>query len=93
MFKTFFGIIVFGMANGFILIPIILSFVGPTPDPEAKKVERERRFSERRSTLRPEQIAAMMAAHGIKDDDKKDTQDTTEKKPNRPAGTQDFTEG
>lgn len=91
MFKTFFGIIVFGMANGFILIPIILSFIGPTPNPEAKKVERERRFSERRSTLRPEQIAAMMAAHGIKDDNKKDTQDTTEKKPNRPAGTEDFT--
>lgn len=36
-FKLWFGIIVFGMANGFILLPIILSFVGPTPDFEEKK--------------------------------------------------------
>lgn len=31
-FKMWFGIIVFGMANGFILLPIILSLVGPVPD-------------------------------------------------------------
>ena len=51
MFKTFFGIIVFGMANGFILLPIILSLIGPTPDVEEKNKERERRFSQRRHTL------------------------------------------
>lgn len=28
-FRLWFGIIVFGMANGFLLLPIILSFVGP----------------------------------------------------------------
>jgi len=47
-FKMWFGIIVFGMANGFILLPIILSFIGPTPNPEAKtkeKVEMVRRMS------------------------------------------------
>ena len=71
MFKTFFGIVVFGMANGFILLPIIFSFIGPTPNPEEKHQERERRFSSRRSTLRPEQIAAMVAAHGLKGDEKK----------------------
>ena len=29
-FRLWFGIIVFGMSNGFILLPIILSLVGPT---------------------------------------------------------------
>lgn len=66
-FRMFFGIIIFGMANGFILLPIILSFIGPTPDHQVKDAERERRFSRRRSTLRPEQIAAMMANHEMKE--------------------------
>ena len=39
-FRMFFGIIIFGMANGFILLPIILSFIGPTPNPEQKILER-----------------------------------------------------
>ena len=41
-FRLWFGIIVFGMANGFILLPIILSFCGPLSGPAAgdeKKVE------------------------------------------------------
>ena len=41
-FRLWFGIIVFGMANGFILLPIILSFCGPLSEPAAgdeKKVE------------------------------------------------------
>ena len=28
-FRLWFGIIVFGMSNGFFLLPVILSFVGP----------------------------------------------------------------
>ena len=28
-FRAWFGIILFGMANGFLLLPVILSFVGP----------------------------------------------------------------
>ena len=39
-FKMWFGIIIFGMANGFILLPIILSFIGPTPNAEEKKKEK-----------------------------------------------------
>jgi len=31
-FRVWFGIIIFGMANGFILLPIILSFIGPVSD-------------------------------------------------------------
>ena len=29
-YRLWFGIILFGMANGFFLLPVILSFVGPT---------------------------------------------------------------
>ena len=29
-FRLWFGIIVFGLANGFILVPVILSIIGPT---------------------------------------------------------------
>ena len=29
-FRLWFGIIIFGMANGFMLLPVILSFIGPT---------------------------------------------------------------
>merc|ERR1712110_764570 len=29
-FRLWFGIILFGMANGFLLLPVILSFLGPT---------------------------------------------------------------
>lgn len=28
-FKMWFGIIIFGVANGFILLPVLLSFIGP----------------------------------------------------------------
>lgn len=28
-FKTWFGIVVFGMSNGFLLLPVVLSLVGP----------------------------------------------------------------
>ena len=29
-YRMWFGIIIFGMANGFLLLPVMLSFVGPT---------------------------------------------------------------
>jgi len=47
-FKLFFGIIVFGMANGFLLLPIILSFIGPVSEDEEVKIELQRRNSFRR---------------------------------------------
>ena len=31
-FRMWFGIILFGMANGFLLLPVILSLVGPLSD-------------------------------------------------------------
>ena len=33
-FRLWFGIIVFGMSNGFILLPIIMSFIGPVSEDE-----------------------------------------------------------
>ncbi len=47
-FRLWFGIIVFGMSNGFLLLPIILSYVGPLNDEidekssSAAKVESEK---------------------------------------------------
>ena len=35
-FRLWFGIIVFGMANGFLLLPIILSLCGPLNDPSTE---------------------------------------------------------
>ena len=43
-FRCWFGIILFGMANGFLLLPVVLSFVGPARtliDPSLVKVESE----------------------------------------------------
>lgn len=34
-FRMWFGIIVFGMANGFLLLPTILSFIGPLGNPSS----------------------------------------------------------
>ena len=36
-YKMWFGIIVFAMSNGFLLMPVILSFVGPVNTTEKKK--------------------------------------------------------
>ena len=40
-FKTWFGIVIFGMSNGFLLLPVILSLIGPLgpshPDQEASE--------------------------------------------------------
>lgn len=33
-FRMWFGIIVFGVANGFILLPVLLSFIGPLKENE-----------------------------------------------------------
>ena len=41
-FKLWFGIIVFGMSNGFILLPIILSLIGPTRTAEHKTEDAEK---------------------------------------------------
>ena len=57
-FKLWLGIVLFGMANAFLLIPIILSFVGPTPDYENKRVTRMDNFIRRASVLNEDQISA-----------------------------------
>lgn len=80
-FKMWFGIIVFGMANGFILLPVILSIIGPTPNPEIKKTEKVE-MVRRMSTLKRmsvTQLAAMKASAGIvSDDDKKEVSSESE---------------
>ena len=44
-YRTWTGIILFGMANGFFLLPVILSFIGPTEtvfDPSLLQIEAEK---------------------------------------------------
>ena len=64
-YKLWLGILGFSMANAFILLPIILSYVGPTPDFLVKKQERKSNFFRRLSTLSLSQIAAMKAQYMI----------------------------
>lgn len=47
-FKLWFGIIVFGMSNGFILLPIIMSFVGPVAIDQDAELELVKRHTIRR---------------------------------------------
>ena len=37
-FRMWFGIIIFGVANGFILLPVMLSYYGPLPADSSKKI-------------------------------------------------------
>lgn len=65
-FKMWFGIVVFGMANGFVLLPVILSLVGPVPDTDHKVEVRRQSVAVRRSSTRSKlQLAAMLAQAGI----------------------------
>jgi Niemann-Pick C1 protein len=50
-FKLWFGIIIFGMSNGFILLPIIFSVVGPVTEDEEMEFELQRRNTRRKSQL------------------------------------------
>lgn len=40
-FRMWFGIIVFGVANGFILLPVLLSLCGPLPDEPQKSSDKK----------------------------------------------------
>lgn len=71
-FKMWFGIVVFGMANGFILLPVILSLIGPIPDLNQKNEERTRRLSRRMSSLGPKQLEALKKQAGMVDPEPKD---------------------
>ena len=45
-FKTWVCILVFGLLNGMVLLPVILSIVGPVNGEEKKDVDEERKTSE-----------------------------------------------
>ena len=46
-FRLWIGIILFGIANGFILIPIMLSLVGPLPNQKQLRIKRRKLFFRR----------------------------------------------
>ena len=57
-FKMWLGIVGFGMANAFLLIPILLSYFGPTPDYEEKEIQRQEDFLKRMNSMSGSQISA-----------------------------------
>ena len=57
-FKIWLGIVGFGMANAFLLIPILLSYFGPTPDFVEKDIERRENFIRRMNSMSGSQIYA-----------------------------------
>jgi hypothetical protein len=58
-FKLWLGIVFFGCLNAFMLIPVILSFIGPTPNYVKKALERKLTFLKRLSNMSPSQIKAV----------------------------------
>lgn len=62
-FKVFFrmwiGIVVSSIANTFVLLPVILSLIGPTPDIYYKQEKRKEDFKARRNTLSRSQVVAL----------------------------------
>ena len=55
-FRMWFGIIVFGMANGFLLLPVILSFVGPLNAHSAHPKADQKGENTDKGVIDPEQI-------------------------------------
>lgn len=51
-YKLWLGIVVYGMFNAFVIIPIILSLIGPTPDMTQKNMKRKEIFFQRMDSMR-----------------------------------------
>lgn len=54
-FKTWFGIVIFGMSNGFLLLPVILSLVGPL----GSTAHAKQTFNKARKSPRPKKSQVM----------------------------------
>ena len=65
--KMWAGLLLFGVVNAFILVPVILSFMGPTPDFSKKVQERERRFFRHIESLSKSQVHAMKFQYDFRD--------------------------
>ena len=61
-----------GTANAFILVPIILSLIGPTPDYKDKAEDRKTAFLKRMDTLSKQQVLAMHFQYRFKHPDSVD---------------------
>merc|ERR1712051_1017139 len=52
-FRMWFGIIIFGMANGFLLLPVILSFCGPLGEPSPSEDDPVKKHNQVHETKKP----------------------------------------
>ena len=55
-FKMWYGIIIFAMANGFFLLPVVLSFVGPVEKAKKKKASSEHKDKNRNPEINIEMV-------------------------------------
>ena len=67
-FKMWLGIVVTGMANAFLLTPILLSLFGPTPDFDSLNMSRHKNFLKRMPSMSKSQIGAFSRQHSIRVD-------------------------
>ena len=64
-YKLWFGIILVGMLNAFVVIPIILSLIGPTPEMKEKIVQRKVTFFKRVKTMNFDETNAFVRLHSL----------------------------
>ena len=63
--KMWFGIVLIGMFNFFVVIPIILSLIGPTPDIKEKTEQRKLVFLKRADNMTFDQTKAFVKLHSL----------------------------
>ena len=67
--KLWIGIIIFGMFNAFVLAPVILSFLGPTPDLDEKDEQRRKDLIKHKDSMNENQLKAMVSQYEFKEED------------------------
>ena len=55
------GIVIFSLLNAFILVPVILSMIGPTPDEDKKEMARKKQILKHMQSLNANQLSALLS--------------------------------
>lgn len=61
------GIVLFGLFHSFIFMPIILSFLGPTPDAKKKSETRRKTFIKKMESMTDNQLKAVCVQYEFND--------------------------
>ena len=60
-YKLWLGIVLFGLLNAFIFVPVILSLIGPTPDDDEKDRARRKDLLKHMASLNANQLSALLS--------------------------------